>query len=626
MTVPRMTTMFIGLGLTLALLACSENTPAGPTDAGAPQGDNGKPLIDSDNDGVLDWADNCPNVANTDQADFDDDGIGDACEEDEDNDNVPDEADNCPSVANPDQGNLDGDSEGDACDSDRDGDGSLNEQDCGPDDATVYPNGPEICDGIDNNCDDAIDGENAQGCRNHYVDEDKDGVGALATARCLCAPSDTHTTEFGGDCDDSNSTISPWAIESCNDADDNCNNLVDDGCDDDKDGWCDSALPLVGSPAVCPNGGGDCYDFSAAINPGAQEILNNHLDDNCDGIKEGDKETTGPNDVVSYDCTGMPCVGQSNDSILCGLELCFPGTDIVQSVVVSSPTMSPTASAWDVVTHFGSKTNDLAAIGGNSYVLLATGPATGLNHSDDLGGVAIEDPYDKTNLAGGNPDFECADMYSEEPPGFKPGDPGVPGDPMDDMMMGDNCTYNNMEITLTLKAPEGATGFTFDYIFFSEEYEEYIGTQFNDKFYTFLKAPQTTGNEKTIINYTACTDALSYFDFEKNGQKWCYIAINTAFSEACHEVKTDITGTGFECTTPCYGASPNDIDNPCEGDDQHGSSTGWLVTSWPIEAGETFELTFHIHDTGDGVFDSEVILDNFRWEGGSFQKGTASYN
>ena len=65
--------------------------------------------------------------------------------------------------------------------------------------------------------------------------------------------------------------------------------------------------------------------------------------------------------------------------------------------------MSPTASAWDVVTHFGSATNDLAAIGGNSYVLLATGPATGLNHSEDLGGVAIEDPYDKTNLAGGNP-------------------------------------------------------------------------------------------------------------------------------------------------------------------------------------------------------------------------------
>ena len=44
-----------------------------------------------------------------------------------------------------------------------------------------------------------------------------------------------------------------------------------------------------------------------------------------------------------------------------------------------------------------------------------------------------------------------------------------------------------------------------------------------------------------------------------------------------------------------------------------GSSTGWLTTKVPITEGESFILTFHIHDEVDGYFDSQVILDNFRF-------------
>jgi len=55
-------------------------------------------------------------VANADQADNDQDGIGDVCDSDDDNDNIPDTIDNCPLVANPDQLDTDGDGVGDACD------------------------------------------------------------------------------------------------------------------------------------------------------------------------------------------------------------------------------------------------------------------------------------------------------------------------------------------------------------------------------------------------------------------------------------------------------------------------------------------------------------------------------
>lgn len=45
---------------------------------------------DLDDDGVLDNQDNCPLVANFDQADFDGDEMGDACDLDDDNDGIPD--------------------------------------------------------------------------------------------------------------------------------------------------------------------------------------------------------------------------------------------------------------------------------------------------------------------------------------------------------------------------------------------------------------------------------------------------------------------------------------------------------------------------------------------------------
>ncbi len=78
---------------------------------------------DDDGDGIDDDEDNCPGVDNKDQADADDDGVGDACDSDDDGDGVADGDDNCPGVPNAGQADTDGDGVGDACDSDRDGDG-----------------------------------------------------------------------------------------------------------------------------------------------------------------------------------------------------------------------------------------------------------------------------------------------------------------------------------------------------------------------------------------------------------------------------------------------------------------------------------------------------------------------
>ncbi len=89
---------------------------------------------DSDNDGVIDANDNCPNDSNSDQADNDNDGIGNVCDStpdgtvtDSDSDGIEDSVDNCPLVANADQADNDNDGIGNVCDSTPNGDFACTE-------------------------------------------------------------------------------------------------------------------------------------------------------------------------------------------------------------------------------------------------------------------------------------------------------------------------------------------------------------------------------------------------------------------------------------------------------------------------------------------------------------------
>tara|TARA_R110002050_G_scaffold108757_3_gene219616 strand:- start:37668 stop:41672 length:4005 start_codon:yes stop_codon:yes gene_type:complete len=70
---------------------------------------------DTDKDSIIDINDNCPERLNFDQIDADGNGIGDACE-DFDNDGIIDLEDNCMELANPDQQDTNGNGIGDLCD------------------------------------------------------------------------------------------------------------------------------------------------------------------------------------------------------------------------------------------------------------------------------------------------------------------------------------------------------------------------------------------------------------------------------------------------------------------------------------------------------------------------------
>ncbi|NND59400.1 MAG: hypothetical protein HKN49_03955 [Gammaproteobacteria bacterium] len=77
-------------------------------------------LCDEDGDGLDDVIDNCPDVGNSDQADLDGDGDGDACDPDIDGDGLDNESDNCSFAVNAGQQDADADSIGNACDADLD--------------------------------------------------------------------------------------------------------------------------------------------------------------------------------------------------------------------------------------------------------------------------------------------------------------------------------------------------------------------------------------------------------------------------------------------------------------------------------------------------------------------------
>ncbi len=162
--------------------------------------------------------------------------------------------------------------------------------DCNDADMLVYPTATDICNSFDDNCNGLID-EDALFIT-YYLDFDADGYGDAGYDSVSCSVI-TGYVENDLDCNDLDAVISPDAPELCNDIDDNCNVLIDDGiaiytyyADVDGDSYGDP-LTSIDTCAVgitgYVNNNLDCNDALASIFPGAEEICN-YLDDDCDGI------------------------------------------------------------------------------------------------------------------------------------------------------------------------------------------------------------------------------------------------------------------------------------------------------------------------------------------------------
>jgi len=148
---------------------------------------------------------------------------------------------------------------------DADGDGYEASVDCNDHNPNINPGALELCyDSVDNDCNGLEDSNRdpalSEPCYSGWIDGDNDGF------------------DITFDCNDNNASVNPGAVEICDDTIDNdCNRLADTqdpACssgpvDADSDGYDETV---------------DCNDNNASVNPGAAEICNDAIDNDCNGL------------------------------------------------------------------------------------------------------------------------------------------------------------------------------------------------------------------------------------------------------------------------------------------------------------------------------------------------------
>ncbi|MEC7983599.1 MAG: putative metal-binding motif-containing protein [Myxococcota bacterium] len=160
--------------------------------------------------------------------------------------------------------------------------------DCNDNDPAIVPFTAELCDGIDNDCDDEID----EGVTTtYYLDSDNDLFGNPNTPLHACEQPVGYI-EDNRDCDDADPMIHPDALEYCNGSDDNCDGQIDNSPteatiwfnDIDGDGYGSdfiTAMECEMPPGYVANNT-DCDDTRISVYPGATEECN-QMDDDCNG-------------------------------------------------------------------------------------------------------------------------------------------------------------------------------------------------------------------------------------------------------------------------------------------------------------------------------------------------------
>ncbi len=190
------------------------------------------------------------------------------------------------------------------------------------------------------------------GCQGttYYADHDEDGYGYTPDQITACTPPLYYTTK-SGDCDDNNGKNHPDAVELCDEADNNCDGVIDENLEIapqyvDADGDGHGSFSGESVMAKCPPPGyaptkDDCDDANPDVHPGATEICNYHDDDCDERIDENVREVCGvgmcarladtcndpvlctPGDPTKEICDGLDddCDGEVDE----GADLCGAG-------------------------------------------------------------------------------------------------------------------------------------------------------------------------------------------------------------------------------------------------------------------------------------------------------------
>jgi hypothetical protein len=187
--------------------------------------------------------------------------------------------------------------------------------------------------------------------------------------------------------------------------------------------------------------------------------------------------------------------------------------------------------------------------------------------------------------------------------------------------------HDTIDLQLTIKAPPNVSGIKFDLNFYSSEWPAYICSQFNDGFIAYLSAKGFNNGTPDNMSFDAKMNPVSvnngFFDrCTPNVDIGCAPMAVPATS-TCPGGTSELQGTGFGITGQwCSGYGGLLGGSGGDKTSTAGGATGWLTSSAPVNAGETFTIDFVIWDTHDGILDSSVLLDNFTWAAGAVTVST----
>lgn len=337
---------------------------------------------------------------------------------------------------------------------------------------------------------------------------------------------------------------------------------------------------------VTPNGG-DCDDCEELVNPRAIEIPKNEIDEDCVGgdakqaepacDDEIDDESLDPEDAARV-------LGQCR--FVTPRSRNFGVIDARFSGMSEDSELEHPLQVW-LTESFG----DLAPREGGRFVVLSTGVARD---------VSARDYTESCDLFGSQPDGAGGFSGGEMPPSGYPKDSSL----CEDSPASANApAYNTVSFSITLRAPSNARSLSFDSMFFTYEYPDFVCSRYNDFFVVFADPAPRELDDANVL-------------FDEHGDP---IGVNTGLLRACRQSSRSsrriacdlgaelLRGTGFgEGESTCLSEVSDETDIG-------GASTGWLETTVPVEPGELFTLRFLLWDSGDPLVDSTVVLDAIRW-------------
>ncbi len=139
------------------------------------------------------------------------------------------------------------------------------------------------------------------------------------------------------------------------------------------------------------------------------------------------------------------------------------------------------------------------------------------------------------------------------------------------------------------------TPITFEFVFASEEYCEYVNTQFNDVFGFFISGPGIPGTQNLAV-VPATTTPITIN------------TINHLLNSGLYTHNTPASGNNCSTIPPAGGTGPNEV--------QFDGYTKRMTAVANVIPCQTYHIKLKIADVGDGIFDSGVFL-----KAGSFDAG-----